>query len=423
MEKKKLLIFAHYYYPDVASTGQLLKEQAEGMLDEFDVTVICTVPSYGGEIEDSYKTQKFYEETINGVRVVRIRVPEFTKVSKMSRIRNIAAYFFGALGAARRAGEQDFVLAISQPPLLGGLLGVYGKRLKHAKLIYCIQDFNPEQIEAVGYFKNRWVLDRMLQLDKFSCRRSDLVVTVGRDLVETLEQRFEGEAVPNHVMINNWMDEKEVYPLPPEHEKVVAFRERYGLQDKFVIMYSGNIGLYYDLEKLMTVIEAFKPGTRAADGREAAFVFVGGGAVLDNLRIYAKEHGMRNVKFIPYQDKAELNYSLNAADVHWCVNAKGIKGTSCPSKWYGIASAAKPILGVLERGSEIRMLIEEIGCGLVCEPEAYGEMEQNIQWFLDHASSGELQAMGWRGRAYLEKNLTKDVSIQKYIEAIKKLEA
>lgn len=421
MEKKKLLIFAHYYYPDVASTGQLLKEQAEGMLDEFDVTVICTVPSYGGEIEDSYKTQKFYEETINGVRVVRIRVPEFTKVSKMSRIRNIAAYFFGALGAARRAGEQDFVLAISQPPLLGGLLGVYGKRLKHAKLIYCIQDFNPEQIEAVGYFKNRWVLDRMLQLDKFSCRRSDLVVTVGRDLVETLEQRFEGEAVPNHVMINNWMDEKEVYPLPPEHEKVVAFRERYGLQDKFVIMYSGNIGLYYDLEKLMTVIEAFKPGTRAADGREAAFVFVGGGAVLDNLRIYAKEHGMRNVKFIPYQDKAELNYSLNAADVHWCVNAKGIKGTSCPSKWYGIASAAKPILGVLERGSEIRMLIEEIGCGLVCEPEAYGEMEQNIQWFLDHASSGELQAMGRRGRAYLEKNLTKDVSIQKYIEAIKAL--
>lgn len=421
MEKKKLLIFAHYYYPDVASTGQLLKEQAEGMLDEFDVTVICTVPSYGGEIEDSYKTQKFYEETINGVRVVRIRVPEFTKVSKISRIRNIAAYFFGALGAARRAGEQDFVLAISQPPLLGGLLGVYGKRLKHAKLIYCIQDFNPEQIEAVGYFKNRWVLDRMLQLDKFSCRRSDLVVTVGRDLVETLEQRFEGEAVPNHVMINNWMDEKEVYPLPPEHEKVVAFRERYGLQDKFVIMYSGNIGLYYDLEKLMTVIEAFKPGTRAADGREAAFVFVGGGAVLDNLRIYAKEHGMRNVKFIPYQDKAELNYSLNAADVHWCVNAKGIKGTSCPSKWYGIASAAKPILGVLERGSEIRMLIEEIGCGLVCEPEAYREMEQNIQWFLDHASSGELQAMGRRGRAYLEKNLTKDVSIQKYIEAIKAL--
>lgn len=421
MEKKKLLIFAHYYYPDVASTGQLLKEQAEGMLDEFDVTVICTVPSYGGTVEEKYKAQKYYFETLNGVNLIRIRVPEFTKASKLSRIRNIVAYFFGALGAARRAGEQDYVLAISQPPILGGLLGVYGKRNKHAKLIYCIQDFNPEQIVAVGYFKNRWVLRQMLKLDKYSCRHADLVITVGRDLVETLEKRFAGETVPKHTMINNWMDEKEVYPLPEGDENVLAFRKKYGLEDKFTIMYSGNIGLYYDLEKLMTVIERFRPGTRAADGREVAFAFVGGGAVLDKLRAYAGEHYMRNVVFIPYQDKEDLNYSLNAADVHWCVNAKGIKGTSCPSKWYGIASAAKPILGVLEQGAEIRMLIEEIGCGLVCEPEEYDELEKNIQWFIDRAGSGELRQMGSSGRAYLEKNLTKDVSIQKYIEAIKAL--
>ena len=45
MIKKKILIFAHYYYPDVASTAQILKDQAEGMTKDFDVTVICTVPS------------------------------------------------------------------------------------------------------------------------------------------------------------------------------------------------------------------------------------------------------------------------------------------------------------------------------------------------------------------------------------------
>ena len=46
--------------------------------------------------------------------------------------------------------------------------------------------------------------------------------------------------------------------------------------------------------------------------------------------------GMDNVVFIPYQDKADLIYSLNAGDVHWCVNAKGIKGVSCPSKCLGL---------------------------------------------------------------------------------------
>ena len=66
--KKRILIFAHYYTPDIASTGQILKDQAEGMLDEFEVTVICVVPSYDGVIEEKYKTQKYYFEELNGVK-------------------------------------------------------------------------------------------------------------------------------------------------------------------------------------------------------------------------------------------------------------------------------------------------------------------------------------------------------------------
>ena len=46
--KKNLLIYAHYYIPDTASTGQILRELAEGMLDKFNITVICVVPSYLG---------------------------------------------------------------------------------------------------------------------------------------------------------------------------------------------------------------------------------------------------------------------------------------------------------------------------------------------------------------------------------------
>lgn len=419
--KKRILIFAHYYYPDTASTGQLLKDQAEGMLDEFDVTVVCVVPSYGGSVEDNYKTQKYYFENINGVNVIRVRVPEFTKANKLSRVKNIVAYFFGALGASYKAGKQDYVFTISQPPILGGLLGVIGKWQKRAKMIYCIQDFNPEQVMAVNYSSNKLVLKTMMIADKFSCKHSDLVITVGRDLVETLKERFKGKKVPNHIMINNWIDEKEIYPLPQGHEKVEAFRKRYDLENKFVIMYSGNIGLYYDLENLIKVIEKFKPGTRVANGKEVAFAFVGAGAVLDKLVAYKTKHNMDNVVFIPYQDKSDLIYSLNAGDVHWVVNSKGIKGVSCPSKFYGCASGARPVIGVLEKGSEIRMLIEEIGCGLVCEPEEYDNVEENIRWFIDNAGSGKVAEMGQKGRRYLEKHLTKDVSVQKYIEAIREL--
>ena len=149
-----------------------------------------------------------------------------------------------------------------------GLLGVWGKWMKHAKYIYNIQDFNPEQVLAVGYTKSKLITDAMMWFDKFSCKRSDLVITVGRDLVETVENRFKDKKVPKTVMINNWIDENEIYPLDESNEKVLAFKKKYGLGGKFVIMYSGNIGLYYDLENLIKVVEKIKPGTKTADGRE-----------------------------------------------------------------------------------------------------------------------------------------------------------
>lgn len=419
-EKKKLLIYAHYYIPDAASTGQILRELAEGMLDQFDITVICVVPSYLGTIEDKYKTQRYYQESINGIKVLRIRVPEFSKTNKMSRIKNILGYFFGAMLATFKVGKQDYVFSISQPPILGGLLGVWGKWMKRAKFIYNIQDFNPEQVLAVGYSKNRLITDLMMWFDKFSCKRSDLVITVGRDLIDTLNNRFKGKKVPKSVLINNWIDEKEIYPLKPDNEKVEAFKKKYGIDGKFIIMYSGNIGLYYDLENLLKVVKNFKPGTKTVDGREVVFAFVGAGSVLDKLILYKEKHNMDNVVFIPYQDKADLIYSLNAGDVHWCVNAKGIKGVSCPSKYYGLAAAGKAVLGVLEEGSEIRCLIEETQGGLCCEPGDYKQVEKNIQWFIDHADGAEIAEMGMRGHDYLIANLTREKSVKKYAEEILK---
>ena len=416
--KKKLLIYAHYYIPDTASTGQILRELAEGMSDKFDITVICVVPSYLGTIEEKYKTQKYYKEIINGVKILRIRVPEFSKTNKKSRIKNILSYFFGAMVATFKVGKMDYVFSISQPPILGGLLGVWGKWVKHARYIYNIQDFNPEQVLAVNYTKNRFITNVMMWFDKFSCKQSDLIITVGRDLVKTVENRFKGKKVPKTVMINNWIDENEIYPLEESNERVVAFKKKYGLDDKFVIMYSGNIGLYYDLEKLIKVVERFKPGTKTADGREVVFAFVGAGSVLDKLVLYVKEHHMDNVVFIPYQDKADLIYSLNAGDVHWCVNAKGIKGVSCPSKYYGLAAAGKPIIGVLEEGSEVRCLIEDTKGGLCCNPGDYEQIEKNILWFIDSVGNGEVAAMGQRGHDYLIENLTREKSIKKYAEEI-----
>ena len=412
--KKKLLIYAHYYAPDTASTGQILKELAEGLLDTFEVTVICVVPSYLGKVENKYKQEKYYFENLNGVNLVRVRVPEFIKSNKKSRVKNIIAYFFRAIIATFKLGKFDYVFSISQPPILGGLLGVCGKWIKHAKFIYNIQDFNPEQIMAVDYSKNKQLLRIMMMLDKFSCRQSDRVIVVGRDMEETLKRRFKNHNVPKHTYINNWIDEKKIYPLPANNSGVVNFKEKYSLLNKFVIMYSGNIGLYYDLENIVKVIEKFPQGTLSKDGREVIFAFVGNGSTLPRIKKYVREHSMRNVCFIPYQKKENLIYSLNAADIHWCVNAKGIKGVSCPSKYYGIAAVAKPVLAVLENDSEIERLIRVSQGGLCSEPGDYEGLYRNLKMYISKYESTCLKKIAEYEYYFFKKNLTKHDSIQKY---------
>ena len=410
--KKKMLVYANYFYPEVASLSQILTELCEGISDEFDINVICSVPCYTGKIEEKYKTQKYYYEEYKGINIIRVKVADFDKANKISRIKHILSYFFNAILATRKVKNVDVVYTVSQPPFLGGLLGVIGKRMTKGKLIYNIQDFNPEQTMAVGYSKSKTLLKFLMLLDKYSCKKSDLVIVVGRDMEETLIKRFKNKKVPNHVVINNWMNEKEVYPLEKKHEKVIEFKKKYNLQEKFVIMYSGNIGLFYDLENIIKIIAKFKD-------KDIAFAFVGEGAMKENLENYVKDNGVDNVVFIPYQDKKDLIYSLNSADVHIVANAKGIKGVSVPSKIYGILATDVPMIGILEKDSEAWKIIEDSNTGVLAEAGNYDEIENIFNEVISSKEKFVKKHLG--GRKYLEDRFTKDKSIMKYKEEIKKL--
>ncbi len=391
----------------MASTGQIYTELFESLSDEFDITVICTVPSYTGKVPDEYKEHKLYFEERGGVHIVRVPVREFSKEDKKSRVLNMADFWFGARRATNALkGEFDMVFTFSGPPILGGMLGVYGSKKKRAPLVYGIQDFNPEQTMAVGYAGNAVVHKLMMAFDRRSCRRSACVVVPGRDLRDTLSNRFGGKEVPDSVVINNWADDVNVVPLPKDDERVAAFRRENGMDGKFVIMYSGNIGLYYDLPNILKVIARFK------DRDDVLFAFVGQGAVKSELEAYATDNGLSNVMFMPYQPKELLPVSLNAADVHLVTNAKGIKGVSCPSKAYGIMATNVPMIGVLEPDTEVWQIIEESGCGVLAETGDYADVEKAITDAIDRKKRFVAAHDG--GRAFLDARLSRACAVRSY---------
>lgn len=403
--KHKVLMILNYFYPDFASTGQLMTELCDELQNDFEITVISAFPSYTGNVPKEYKDKFIVMQKYKNITILSVRVPEVNKTKKISRLKYIFSYFFYSIIAIFKSGKQDLVFSISQPPILGGVLGYIARLNKKAKFIYNIQDFNPEQIEAVSYSKNKFLIELARKIDNITCKKSDTVLVVGRDMQETLVKRFNNKNVPENTVINNWIDEKKVYPLPKNDTRVQEFKEKHGLSDKFVIMYSGNIGLYYDLENIIKVIKDFR------DRDDIIFAFIGEGAMKQKLVTYCNENNMYNVKFIPYQNKEEIIYSLNSADIHIITNAKGIKGVSVPSKIYGVMAIGKPIFGVLEKGSEARNIIEDSNSGVCCEPGDYDNMASALEKLIKDVEESNKYN---NGRTYLVKNLSKKNSIEKY---------
>ncbi|KSU82081.1 Glycosyltransferase involved in cell wall bisynthesis [Fictibacillus enclensis] len=410
--KRKIAFVINYFYPDFASTGQLMTELCQDLQNDFDITVIAAQPGYAGEKIKT--TNKFEIEQMENMKIIRIKLPEVDKASKWSRMKYIFSYFVLAQIALLREQKVDLIYTISQPPVLGGLIGTIGKFLKRAKHIYNIQDFNPEQAAAVSYTNKQSVFKVAKAIDKMNCSYADKVIIVGNDMKETLVKRFSNKRIPSHVVINNWTNENEIIPLDRDNQPIHNFLYENKLENKFIIMYSGNIGLYYDLENIIKVTDEFK------GYKDLAFVFIGEGAVKDAMQSYIKEKEIENVYFLPYQPKDFIKYSLNAADVHLVVNQKGIKGVSVPSKIYGVMAAGKSILGVLEQGSEAQMLIEKSNNGIVVEPQDYEGIRNAIEYFYQMDKS-KLRALGLNGREYLEQHLKREISISKYREVLKEV--
>lgn len=402
-----LLIMCDYFYPDVASTGQLLTELCLELQNDFNISIITSVPSLQMNM---YKDEINYEK-YQSINLYRVKTKPFDKKNKISRVKHILEHYFLCKKAIRKLDKQHTVLTISQPPILGGRLGIYAKRIHKAKLVYNIQDFNPEQIEAVGYSKNKLLINILRKIDIRTCNIADKIIVVGSDMLDTLKKR---KIIDNHKIsvVNNWIDETSVYPL--ENEKVLEFKKKYNLDNKLVFMYSGNIGLYYDLENIIKVFGKFK------DREDVIFAFIGDGAKKSEIEKYVTENKINNVKFIPFQNKEDIVYSLNAADVHLVTNKKGIKGVSVPSKIYGVMAVGKYILGIVEHGSEASNLIEKSDCGIVVEPEDYESIYEAIDKVINMISE-ERKGKGLSGRRYLEKNLTKLKSISKYKKVLYEL--
>src|SRR5262249_6962672 len=137
----------------------------------------------------------------------------------------------------------------------------------------------------------------------------------------------------------------------------------WGLQDRFVIGYSGNLGRGHEFETLLAAAEQLR------DVPEILFLLIGGGSGFDALQQKGAERRLDVLfHFLPYQERDRLKYSLPAIDVHWLSLRPELEGLIVPSKFYGVAAAGRPTIAITSPQGEIARLIKRHGCGVVVEP-------------------------------------------------------
>ncbi len=360
----RVLLLNQTFYPDPVATSQQLMDFAEYLHSQgCEVTVLASRRSYN----DPSKVHPA-EETVRGIRVVRVAGTGFGKLSFFRRLVDGITFEARLLIKLLFFPRQDLVIAFTSPPLVGfGALLFCA--LRGGKCVQWVMDLNPDIAFAVGYLKAKSLFGRLLTgILRFSVRRSDYVVVLDR----WMRQRMlaHGVAAERIVVVPPWPVSA---PTPARKELGQRFRDRHGIGEKFVLLYSGNHSIAHPLDTILST------ALQMRDNSDVLFLFIGGGLREKDVATFAAVHQLKNIRQLPYEPRETLAESLSAADLHLVVMGDKMSGLVHVSKIYGVLTTGAPYVFIGPRASHVSDLLNECPYGFHVESGDTAGFEETIR--------------------------------------------
>jgi colanic acid biosynthesis glycosyl transferase WcaI len=396
--KARLLVLNQYYWPGIEATAQLLTELCEALAEDMDVTVVTGV--LHGHEDEPRRTERA------GVRIIRVASTSFERSKLLARGANYVSYLVAALLRGIRGRRPDVVLCMTDPPIVADVALVVARRFR-APLVVISQDVFPEIAVQLKRLENPILMSLLRGLVGYYLRRADRIVAIGDTMRRRLEEKG---AQPERLrVIPNWIDTTRLGPL----EKANPWARNIGLDKKFVVMHSGNVGHAQDLDSLV------RAATFLRDLDDLQVMIIGTGARHAELVALAKLLEVDQVRFLYYQSRGVLPQSLSSADVHVVGLAPGLAGYVVPSRLYGILAVGRPVIVAADPESETAQVVQSIGCGIVvpsARPELLARAIRDA-----HDGRYDLQAMGRRGREWVEREADRSVAVRRYRDLLREL--
>ena len=192
-------------------------------------------------------------------------------------------------------------------------------------------------------------------------------------------------------VIPNWSAFSHLKPIPKERNNIL---KRDGLQDKFIVQYSGNIGVTHNVETLLDVANTLREET------DIIFQIIGRGERSNEIARQIKTDGLTNCLMLPFRDDSELYESLCEADIAVIILDDKTPDISIPSKIYNIMSAGLPIMAIASHDSGLAELVTRHQLGKVFEKNDISGMRKFIHELMSNEkqrslySSNSLEASG-----------------------------
>ncbi|UHD15470.1 glycosyltransferase family 4 protein [Thiocapsa bogorovii] len=314
----------------------------------------------------------------------------------------MAGYLFGAAAYSLFGPRVRLNFFLTQPPLFA-LWGVVLRRLRGQRYCCLVMDLYPDVAVRDGLLSaDGWLTRALTRLSRFALRRADAVVVIGRCMRDHLER--DGIPADRLHLVPNWINENEVFPVPHAHNRL---RRDWGLADKFVILYSGNLGISHVLDD---ILEAAR---RLRALPDLVFLFIGDGSRRREVVEWQQRYALENIRLMPFQPPERLAESLSLGDLHFISLRAGFAGLVVPSKAYGALGAGRAILYQGEPSGEIARMVAEEQIGTVIplgDPDA---LTAAIRRY--HADRTLAVAQGQRSLALNREKYGRDHALSRYL--------
>lgn len=195
------------------------------------------------------------------------------------------------------------------------------------------------------------------RLERKQLTQADHIVSITEDFKPIMVDEF-GVSADKITVVPNWAPLESLPALSKDN----AWAVEQGLQDSYVFLYTGTLGMKHNPDLLLSVAEQFR------EEAQVKVVVVSEGIGADWLQEQKAEKGLGNLILLPYQPFERLPEVLATGDVLTGVLEEDAGVFSVPSKVLTYLCAGRPVLLAVPQVNLAARIINEEKAGLTVAP-------------------------------------------------------